>query len=397
MRANCFFSFFFCRKELNLVYDWLFSAGSTVATKRLALARMKVWKIRRLTLTPATILSTIAILEVQLKDDTTNACSEDLLRTMYSNAFTRFLNYVSSIMRSRTLQSMYSTARELGIESFLVDLRHLCAHGQVLPSLDTSRRTAAYCLHWLREFYWDRERDFITDAEVHDVHLKSSQALEQSIQEWFALYDAATEAIVSGCKNVGDLESGERSTKLTSAEIELLKEFSERDRHNKLLFIANKAINKLAELSNSNERDRGNSFIYCDVLFGCQHFMKRSATYCKSTNKDDQMKFIGIHQNLFRLFAICDFINAVFMRLLLICEDEIEEEYRKKAASFWANEIATGFLVFKEFKNIYKMKKEKVRTIISYFFFDKLKKFEDKILMIFFSFHCASFRMLSSI
>lgn len=279
---------------------------------------------------------------------------------------------------------MYSTARELGIESFLVDLRHLCAHGQVLPSLDTSRRTAAYCLHWLREFYWDRERDFITDAEVHDVHLKSSQALEQSIQEWFALYDAATEAIVSGCKNVGDLESGERSTKLTSAEIELLKEFSERDRHNKLLFIANKAINKLAELSNSNERDRGNSFIYCDVLFGCQHFMKRSATYCKSTNKDDQMKFIGIHQNLFRLFAICDFINAVFMRLLLICEDEIEEEYRKKAASFWANEIATGFLVFKEFKNIYKMKKEKVRTIISYFFFDKLKKFEDKILMIFF-------------
>lgn len=331
--------------------------------------RIKIWKIRRLNLTPASVLSTLAILEVQLKDNADEKFSKDELRTMYSNAFTRFLNYMSSIMRSRTLQSMYLTARELGIESFLVDLRHLCAHGQVLPSLEISRRTATYCLNWLREFYWDREKNVIGDAIVNDVHLKTSVELENLASEWFTLYDAATEAIVMGYKNVDDLINGVQNEQLDETAIGILHEYSEKIRHNKLAFIANKAINNLAQLSNSNDSDRGNSNIYCDVLFDCPFFLKRSAKYSNATNKDEQMKFVGIHQNLFRLFAICDFINAIFNRLLLICEDDLEADSRRRAASFWANEIATGFAVFKEFKTFYKAKKEKVRFKLNFLMF----------------------------
>lgn len=355
-----------------MVYDWLFGAGNSVnsiKTKQLALTRMKLWKMRRGQLTPASVLSTISILDVQLKDLCgDNRFSDDELRSMYANAFTRFVNYMSSIMRSRTVQSMYSTARELGMEPFLIDLRHLCAHGQVLPSLELSRRTTDYCIRWLREFYWDRERNFIVDACVRDVRLKSSLELEQSIVEWFALYDAATEALMAGYKNVDDLTntSGNDQLRLSETKIQQLKTISSEIRQYKLSFIANKAINELAWLSNSNDRDRGDAQIYCDVLLNdCEYFMKRSAECyrLKSQSDNQTIKFIGIHQNLFRMFAICDFINSIFLRFVHLCEDETANSDEKCTASFWAQEIATGFLVFKEFKMLYKRKRENVSQL----------------------------------
>lgn len=331
---------------------------------------MKLWKMRRGQLTPASVLSTISILDVQLKDLCETRFTDDELRAMYANAFTRFVNYMSSIMRSRTVQSMYSTARELGMEPFLIDLRHLCAHGQVLPSLELSRRTTDYCIRWLREFYWDRERNFIVDACVRDVRLKSSLDLEQSISEWFALYDVATEALMAGYKNVDDLTTATAAggnLRLSSDNIQRLKEFSLEIRQYKLSFIANKAINELAWLSNSNDRDRGDAQIYCDVLLNnCEYFTKRSAEcYRHNAQQSDSqtIKFIGIHQNLFRMFAICDFINSIFLRFVYLCEDVMANVDDKCTASFWAQEIATGFLVFKEFKQLYKRKKENVSGI----------------------------------
>lgn len=369
-KLNLPFVFHIFRDEFNLVYDWLFGPTNNDETKRLAFSRIHLWKMRRGNLTPATVLSTLSILDVQLKDDNEKRFSDDELRSMYSNSFIRFINYMSSIIRSRTVQSMYSTARELGFEPFLVDLRHLCAHGQVLPSLDILRRTTVYCMNWLREFYWDRERNFITDANVRDVHLKTSLELQTSIGDWFNLYDAATEALTKGCKNIDDLTAVQPNERLNHTAIARLQNIAEQFRNKKLSFIANKSINQLALLSNSNERDRGDAQIYFDVLFDCQYFMKRSAEYYKTTNNDEKAKFIGIHQNLFRMFAICGFINAVFIRLLNICEDDLEEEYLKMAASFWINQIATGFLVFKEFKTLYKMKREKVKHAINGVVFD---------------------------
>lgn len=323
---------------------------------------MKIWKMRRLSLTPASVLSTLSILDVQLKDCSSAATkySNDDLRTMYSDAFLKFLNYMSSIMRSRTVQSMYSTARVLGIESFLVDLRHLCAHGQVSPSLDIFRRTAAYCMKWLREFYWDRELNVITDASVLDVQLKRSIELESSIRQWFQLYDVATEALSVGHKTVDDLLESEQDDDIDAGHIEMFQEYAESIHQKKLAFISNKAINNLAQLSSGKGRDHGNDDIFCDVLFECKYFVRRSAAIFDANSKDVQQKCIGIHQNLFRLFAICDFINNLFSRLLLICEDDVETIVLRKAASFWANEIATGFTVFKEFKQYYKNKKETV-------------------------------------
>lgn len=80
------------REEFSKVYEWLFGDTANWETKQKACDLMTIWKLRRLNLTPASVLSTLAILEVQLRDDekiqpNKNAINE--LRTMYSNAFTR--------------------------------------------------------------------------------------------------------------------------------------------------------------------------------------------------------------------------------------------------------------------------------------------------------------------
>lgn len=263
---------FICRDEFDLVHHWLFSSNAADHAK--ALERLTIWKMRRQNLTPATIMSTIAILEVQLKDKT-NALSGSDLRAMYSNAFTKFLNYMSSIVRGREYTSMFATAQALGIESFLVDLRHLCAHGQVLPALDLSRRTAAYCMDWIRQFYWERERNVIYDASVKDVRLKSSLQLEESVGEWFYLYDVATRAIIQGCKTIDDVRSLPQDI-IDSKSLDKLEYYAGELRNDKLLFIANSTINRLAALTNSTGRDRGNDNIYCDILLAQKHFMRTS-------------------------------------------------------------------------------------------------------------------------
>lgn len=259
-----------------MVHRWLCSPHIADLSK--ALQRLQIWKLRRQTLTPATVMSTITILEVQLKDSS-NTLSDPDLRAMYSNAFTKFMNYVSSIVRGREHTSMYATAQALGIHSFLVDLRHLCAHGQVLPALDMCRRTAAYCMNWMRQFYWDREQNVICDASVTDVRLKSSLQLEESVSELFFLYDAATKAIISGCKTIDDARNAQ--TDIIDAEaIELLDNYSYEVRNDKLLFIANSTINRLSSLTNSTGRDRGNDNIYFDILIAQKHFMKTSSKFC---------------------------------------------------------------------------------------------------------------------
>lgn len=351
------------REEFEMVYNWVFSSAEEHALKEKAYDRLVVWKLRRQNLTPASVLSTMAILEVQVKDNDKSAFTETDLRVLYSNAFTKFVNYMSSILRSRILNNMYSTAKELGIESFLIDLRHLCAHGQIMPALDICRRTSTYCMRWLKTFYWDREMKIIRDATVKDVRLKSSLELEESVREMLVLYDATTEAIAEGCKTVDEAVSDDKKV-LDEHHRYQLKEYSEKNYQKKLTFIADKAINTLANLSNTNGRDRGNANIYFDILFQRQYFVQRSASFWKANRADQVSKFIGLHQNLFRLLAISDFINIFFKRFVSLCEDNAEDETHRKVASFWANEIAAGFISFKELKNVYKLRKEKVRLEI---------------------------------
>lgn len=70
--------------------------------------------------------------------------------------------------------------------------------------------------------------------------------------------------------------------------------------------------------------------------------------------------FISLNQNLFRTLAICGLIETAFKTLIDICEDEHDVDERRGGAEFWANQIASGFILFKEVKRLFKTKKDKV-------------------------------------
>lgn len=82
--------------------------------------------------------------------------------------------------------------------------------------------------------------------------------------------------------------------------------------------------------------------------------------------------FVGLHQNLYRSMAICGYIETSFRILVDICEDDHEEDTRRRGAQFWANQIATGFILFKEVKRLFKAKKDKVCCCGSYAYTTKM-------------------------
>lgn len=70
--------------------------------------------------------------------------------------------------------------------------------------------------------------------------------------------------------------------------------------------------------------------------------------------------FIQLHQDLFRSIVICGFIELFFKCLITICENEHENDEQRNGATFWAQEILTGFIILKKFKEEYKRTIEKV-------------------------------------
>lgn len=57
------------RAEFEEVYNWLFGEEQTESDRKKALEKLQAWKIRRGAETSASILSTLAILEAQLRDE----------------------------------------------------------------------------------------------------------------------------------------------------------------------------------------------------------------------------------------------------------------------------------------------------------------------------------------
>lgn len=173
------------------------------------LSQINVWSLRRSTQCPAGVLATKALLDVQHLDkaEGQQAVSESLLQTLYASAFTRFFNFMSSTMQTHNMRTMYDTARMLGLPSFVVDLRHICAHGQVLPPIDILRTSVSYCLNWLRNYYWFPQLESMCDVEASKIRRKDKTLFEENITKLFIIYDAALECY---CKGAHNMKSGKR-------------------------------------------------------------------------------------------------------------------------------------------------------------------------------------------
>lgn len=168
------------------------------------------------------------------------------------------------------------SAKQLGIESFLVDLRHLCAHGQVMPSLDVFRRTADYCLNWLHTFYWAREVETIQNATVDDIRLKTTIEFEEKVIKMFKVYDLATEAMYRRYRYVEDLNKDEN---IETDQLIALQVYSTSIRSTKLSVILTRITNELTSLARGESRVRGSGKVFCQVIFRATYFIETAGRF----------------------------------------------------------------------------------------------------------------------
>lgn len=178
---------------------------------------------------------------------------------------------MSSIMQTRQFKTMYNTAKELGLETFLVDIRHLCAHGHEMPTLDVFRNTSQYCLKWLKQYYWDREVNVIENVTIQDVRKESIINYEQNLKKLLTLYDLVTEAIYNKCISIDTCE-----TIFNADAMILLKEYSSERKIYQLNEMLQNIVYELSMLTSKQIKKRGNDRTFCDLLFRCKYFMNTS-------------------------------------------------------------------------------------------------------------------------
>ncbi|KAL1396385.1 hypothetical protein pipiens_010543 [Culex pipiens pipiens] len=335
------------KEEFNAVYKQIFcSPKSDIGARERAAETLKVWKIRQNRHTPVSVLCTLAILEVQNRDSRQgDKVQANELKSLYSGAFTRFINFLTECHQQSGAGrkgSISARMKEIGIEGFLVELRHLCAHSSVSISLDVFRRSAEYCMNWLKVCYWKRELQLIQSCEGRQV--KGGTLLDKigdDLRYLVNVYDIGTKAIHKGARMIVGSEQH-----LTSSQFKLLKEHAEANNENQLSTIVSDVVEYMLEKLKFPKTPEATPAI-CDVLLNCQYMFEAAA-------KGQTQGLAHIHQQFVQTLVVKGFIQSYLEKLIAICEDDLEAPERRQGARFWATEIALAFRLLKKFKKLLK-------------------------------------------
>ncbi|KAG2370240.1 Las1-like-domain-containing protein [Suillus spraguei] len=140
--------------ELDQLCSWVFMDEGDLEAKRFAINRLSAW--RAVTPLPHALESTLSILTARLIDtsETQHDPSWLSLRQNYATAIIRMVNgLVDPLQAGAYARSIASIAAQLGLPSWLVELRHAATH-EDLPSLEMLREAARESLTWLLHNYF---------------------------------------------------------------------------------------------------------------------------------------------------------------------------------------------------------------------------------------------------
>lgn len=341
------------------VYELIFGAGSTKEDRQKALQKLFVWKIRRCQETPTSVLSTIAVLEVQVKDECQIITEKSTLSTLYATAITKFLNFMTTLQLHES--TMYKSARNLGIDSFIVDLRHLVSHGQELPSLEVFQNSANYCMNWLKTFYWDREKDNISSATMKEIVKDNVLEFEDKVTKAVILFDLFLEL---NHKNYQTAEAVKSSKIDDDRKQQVLKYLADK-RTLKFNVILKSLIHNLWTILESREM-RFHSHTFFDLFTeNCCYFMsvdENSNLVEISDLLDDsdaevednqKSSIIGLTQQLIFAIVKFDFLGIFLDHLFKIYNDSTISKARRDSSRFWILTLLKSFNYYKKYCELF--------------------------------------------
>ncbi|KIY46766.1 Las1-domain-containing protein, partial [Fistulina hepatica ATCC 64428] len=141
--------------ELEQICAWIYDDPNDVVTKTLAINRLSAW--RNITSLPHALESVLSLLSVILHDTVEKRGGYHQmalpLRQSYATAIIRLVNgLVDPLQSGAYARPIASIAAQLGLPSYLVELRHAATH-EDLPSLEILREAATQSLTWLLHNY----------------------------------------------------------------------------------------------------------------------------------------------------------------------------------------------------------------------------------------------------
>ncbi|KAG6857599.1 hypothetical protein H0H87_010167 [Tephrocybe sp. NHM501043] len=139
--------------ELEQICAWVYTDENDLDAKVLAINRLSAW--RATTTLPHALESALSILAVILQDKSQSVPASLLsIRQSYSTALIRLVNgLVDPLQLGAYARSIASIANQLGLPSWLVELRHAATH-EDLPSIDLLREAARESMAWLLHNYF---------------------------------------------------------------------------------------------------------------------------------------------------------------------------------------------------------------------------------------------------
>lgn len=220
---------------------------------------------------------TRGLLHVGLKDNKifpkAEQTLEDLdLQLMYSAEIMRFLNMTGCSNKGHNNGkkiSLYARAKELGIEDWVVNIRHQAAHQSSLPPLTILRMALRFILSWLQREYWEIEKAGMKEVQIED----STTVLKENLTNLLHVYVSLKEQSILGFKIVKDIQDPDVKFLLSQVNSYSLTEVKARCKPWELKkaepFInMNKFNNSLVTNAISNVLIMLKEYIICERIYG---------------------------------------------------------------------------------------------------------------------------------
>lgn len=340
----------------------IFNETSRIEDKQKGLKKLQTWKLRTGQDTQSGILCTLILLEVHMKDVTGQIRDRSTLTNLYANSFTKFINFATAFQMNEA--TMYRSAYKLGLESFLIDLRHLCAHGKVTPSVEVFRRSMKICFEWIDNFYWKKEIENVSDANAIDM--RKDMQISQTLQNIFVLYDSLVELLHN---NVLRIDDEGKLILLGKERLEILETFFKKVEM-KQLHSAHRMLTKsLSAIIGSKQMTQNPSIFFHEMLSNCQFFLTTTAednqsisvneTFFESeldssqdstTNKKrTRDSIVNLYQDLIWEIGRQGYLKELVRELHVINSRETEDSVNKESAGFWISTILNSFHYYQKY------------------------------------------------
>lgn len=169
--------------ELNELKNWFYN--DDINLQKRAIQRVTAYQSKGSQYLPHVIDSTAQLTNATLNDH--ERVDHMNVRLTYTMALIRFVNGIlDPNQKSQFAVPLHTIARNVGLSSWFVELRHWGTHERELPSLSMLRLSTKEALKWLWQNYWD---DNTLEIDVEDVQDNTDDEEEQLSQYGFKIKD----------------------------------------------------------------------------------------------------------------------------------------------------------------------------------------------------------------